>query len=203
MEGKRRQATEDGEGVTMDSERMSVGPTPMSVDLPTPEPPLPATPPRRARRPIAVLGLAIVGFAVLALILAATATRPATKFAADTPEGAVQAYLAAWDARDIDLAYASFSERVHGRLTVDQYRTVARDYQYRGSGERRVVLLGTNLHGDRASLDLRIDELGGVGIFGAQSVWSRPIAVDLVREHGAWRLDTALADLEPVSWYGN
>jgi hypothetical protein len=152
-------------------------------------------------RQVAALGAVLVALMVLALIVVTSATNPATRFGPGTPEGAFQAYLAAWDARDLDGAYATFSGRVQRQLTIDEYRATARDFQYDSGRERRVVLLDSTVNGDEATLELRVDELGGGGIFGARSVWSREITVDLVREAGSWRLDMALANLEPVYWY--
>lgn len=155
--------------------------------------------PRGAGRHVLVLGAAVTAIAVVALLLVATATRPVTRFAPDTPEAAFQAYLTAWDAHDLDAAYATFSARVRAGLPLDNYKAQAVGYRQPGA-DRRVVLLNSSMTGARALLDLRIDELGGGGLFGAQSVWSRETTVGLVREQDAWRLDVPLADLEPVYW---
>lgn len=163
-------------------------------------PAAPAPPGARTRRHVIALGVAVVAIAAVALLLAvATGQRPAA-FAPDTPEGSFQTYLAAWDAKDLDAAYATFSDRVHRGLTLAEYRSMARDLGYPTESERRVVLVASTPVGDRATLELRIDELGGGGMFGTQTVWSHTLLVDLIREGGQWRLDQALAGLEPVYW---
>lgn len=185
--------TMDSGPITAEADRL---PTPAG-QVPGAPAPVVESPP--TRRHVILLAVAVAAVAGLALLLVVAASRPVTQFAADSPEGAFQAYLVAWDARDLDAAYATFSERVQGSLSPDEYRMIASGYD--GGGERRVVLLASAVHDDRATLDLRIDELGGGGLFGGQSVYSSTITVDLVRENGSWRLDTPFASLEPVYWY--
>jgi hypothetical protein len=167
----------------------------------SPASPAPSVAGPRVARHVVALGAVILMIAVAALALIATAARPATQFAPGSPEAVFQAYLTAWDANDLDTAYATFSSRVHADVAIEEYRTLARSYPQRGA-DRRVVLLDATTTGDRATLDLRVDEFSGSsGVFGGQSVWSRPLTVDLVREQGAWLLDAPLADLEAVYWY--
>jgi hypothetical protein len=156
--------------------------------------------PRRTRRTGIVLGSAIALIAALALVAVAITSRPPAEFAPGTPEQAFQAYLSAWDEQDLPGAYAQFSDRVRAGLTLDQYRLMARDWWYDNGAERRVVLLRSTVRDDRATLDLRIDEQSGGGLFGADSVWSRPLTIDLVRDGASWHLDQAMAGLEPI-WY--
>jgi hypothetical protein len=151
-------------------------------------------------RTAVVLGAVLILGVGLALVIVATATRPVAEYRPGTPEQAFQAYLAAWEAHDVDGAYALFSDRVKARLPIEEYREMARGWGYGGEVERRVVLSESTLRGDHATLKLRIDEWSGGGLFGGDNVWSHTIAVGLVREAGAWHLDQAMADLEPI-WY--
>jgi hypothetical protein len=155
---------------------------------------------RGGRRHLLGLGAVVVGLAALALVLLVLASRPPASFAPGTPESAFQAYLAAWDARDLDGAYAMFSARVHASLTLEAYRSMARGYEYADGAERRVVLVAATTRADGTTLELRIDELGGGGLFGTQSVWSHELTVDLIEEQGGWRVDQAFAGLEPLYW---
>jgi hypothetical protein len=178
------------------------GPVPDTAGHPPVASP-PATSAPGIRRSALVLGTAIVAVAVIATLVIAALSRPPAVFSPDTPEGAFQAYLAAWEADDLGAAHALLSDRIRAKLSEDRYRALARDYSQYGDGsgpDRRVVLLGTTSNGDRATLDLRVDEQGGGGLFGGQSVWSRTITVDLVREHDTWHLDQALAGLDPM-WF--
>ena len=185
----------------MNEEPMSAaGPTTTAQQEPPPSAPI--QPMQRMNRHVVGLAVAVLAVAVMALAVLASASHPATRFASGTPEGAFQSYLHAWEANDLDAAYATFSQRVRTGLSVDEYRRTARGYDTGADRGRRVVLLDSQVRGDQATIDLRVDQASGGGLFGAQSVWSRTITVDLVRENGAWRLDQALANLEPVYWSG-
>jgi hypothetical protein len=152
------------------------------------------------RRTAILLGSGIVLLAAVALVLVATTSRPPAEFAADSPEHAFQMYLVAWDTNDLDGAYAQFSDRVKAGLSLAEYRDMARGWGYESGIERRVVLLDSTVNGDRATLELRVDEQSGGGLFGGDSVWSRPLTVDIVRDGDAWHLDQAMVDLEPI-WH--
>lgn len=184
---------------------MDAAPEPQAADPeagPVTDPSAPAAPRTGARRHVLALAIGILAVLALAVVALAAATQPSARFAPDSPEAAFQDYLNAWDARDFDAAYATFSDRVRKNLAIDDYRRMARDFGYDDSTERRVVLIHADTNADTATLDMRVDQLGGGGVFGAQSVWSREITVSLVRENGSWRLDEAYANLEPLGWYG-
>jgi hypothetical protein len=160
----------------------------------------PTVHPPGTQRAVMVLGAALLLVIAVVIAFVATTTQPAAEFGPGTPEHTFQAYLTAWEANDLDGAYAQFSERVRSQLSIDEYRAMARDWAYGDETERRVVLVGSTVRVDRATLELRIDERSGGGLLGGDSVWSRRVMVELVRDGGAWHLDQAMAGLEPI-WY--
>lgn len=169
-------------------------------------PATPATPnapsTRGIRRTVILLGGAILAVAGVAVLVVALSARQPVVYPAGSPEAAFQGFLSAWEANDLDTAYSSFSDGVRSRATLEEYRRMDRDYRWAREQDRRVVLTGTRLNGDRATLDLRIDWFSSGGWFGGGSTWSENRSVALVREDGAWHVDEYLAGIEPM-WLEN
>jgi hypothetical protein len=159
-------------------------------------PRVPAT--RGIRRTVLVLGAVILVVAAAAVLVVALTTRPAPTYPAGSPEAAFQGYYTAWEARDLETAYGLLSERIRASVPADQYRRDDRDYAWSRDESRRVVLIASRVVGDRATLDLRIDQSSSGGPFGATDTWSWDTSVALVREDGAWHVDDYLAGLEPM-----
>ena len=147
-----------------------------------------------------------IGATVVAavLIVVVLGDRPAASFPPDSPEAAVQGFLAAWDDRDYDAAYGFFSADVRQRVRLEEYRQVARDqgsYTYPGDERRRVEIQRVDIQGKRADVYLSIEHFyGGGGPFGNGGYTSTSI-VHLVREKGAWKLDEALLGTEPGPFF--
>jgi hypothetical protein len=150
------------------------------------------------RRTVLILGGAILAFAVVALLAVLLTSRPAASYPAGSPEGVFQGYMAAWEAGDLDAAYAHFSDRVRALVTVDEYRAMERDYRWTRDQDRRVVLIGTRITDDRATLDLRIDWFSPGGMLGGGDTWSEDRSVALVRVNGSWSVDELIAGIEPM-----
>jgi hypothetical protein len=140
--------------------------------------------------------------AALALILAVIvalrlATAAPVALPQDTPAGAFQAYLAAYRDGPLETAYEAFSARVQRQMTFDEFDRVATSWRRDQIGRQRIVLEGVKKRGDRATLRLRVETAGDPGLFGRGGYdWETEIR--LVRERGAWRIDDALAGLEPM-----
>jgi hypothetical protein len=166
------------------------------------DPPVPAATrvpaSRGIRRTVLVLGAVILAVAAVGVLAVAISSRPAPAYPADSPEAAFQAYYTAWEARDLETAYGLLSERIRASVTADGYRTADREYGWSRGESRRVVLTGARVAGDRATLDLRVDQSSSGGLFGATDTWSWDTSVALVREDGAWHVDDYLAGLEPL-----
>lgn len=152
------------------------------------------------RRLALLLGGLILGVAIVAALVVALSSRPPATYSAGSPEAALQAYLLAWQANDLDAAYAALSEQVHGVITAADYRMMAGNWSVGRADDRRIVLTDSHVNGDRARLDLRIDELSSGGGVGG-NVWSRETSVALVRESGAWRIDELLAGPDPMPYW--
>ena len=152
--------------------------------------------------------LAIAG-GIAAIVVVAVATvvllgdRPPASFPPDSPEAAVQGYLAAWQDEELEAAYAYFSADVRSHLPFEQFRQAARDQgglDFPGGPERRRVTIDrVELEGDRAEVYLSIEYSFDGGILGGGYRDSRDI--HLVREAGAWKIDDALLGLEPGPFF--
>lgn len=149
-----------------------------------------------------ILALVVVSVAIVLLV----GRGSATEFAADSPEGAFQRYLAAFDEADYETAYAHFSQRVQEQMSLDEYRSNAAMF---GGGfgpgipgqSRRVLFEGREEDGDdRVRLELVVeyffDSSGPFGGGGGSYQEARVVA--MVRENGEWRLDEPLMGLDPA-----
>ena len=146
-------------------------------------------------RPLLLIGAAIVALLVLSVVVVLVAGRDsAAEFPADSPEGVLQRYLAAVDDGDYDAAYEYFSERVKEEMSVEDFR--------RGMGVfgsqpgQRVLFRGSSGDADRVRLELDVEYFYD-DAFGGSS-FRQPREVNMIREGGEWRIDDALAGLEPA-----
>lgn len=157
-------------------------------------------PPARSGPPRSVLvaGLAIVALVAIAVIVAvALPDEPAT-YPAGSPEAAFQVYYQAWERGDGEAAYASLSSDVKGDITSAEYRRRDSEQSWQRDEDRRVVLLRSEITGDRAVLDLRVDQFHEGGLGGDRYSYDR--SVRLVREDGVWLIDEPLVGIEPVGY---
>jgi hypothetical protein len=147
-------------------------------------------------RSVLVVGAVLLGLIVVAIAIALAApVRPAV-YAPGTPEAAFQEYYEAWEARDLDTAYGILSSDIRAELTAAEYRRMDSEMSWARSEDRRVVLLGAAIIGERAILDLRIDQFSSGPFGGDRTSWER--SVSLVREDGAWHIDEGLLGVETV-----
>ena len=154
------------------------------------------TPPARSGPPRSVLvaGLAIVALVAIAVIVAvALPDEPAT-YPAGSPEAAFQAYYQAWEVGDTDATYAALSSDVKSDVSADEYRRMVSEQSWQRDEDRRVVLLRSEITGDRAVLDLRVDQFYEGGLGGDRYSYDR--SVRLVRENGVWLIDEPLVGIE-------
>lgn len=152
--------------------------------------------PERSLLIIAAGTLALVVVAVVVVLV--LGTRSGADFPADSPEGAVQRYLTAFEDEDHATAYGFFSSDVQAETSFDDYRRMVRDYGRYGPGSsRRVIFDRVSGEGDRRQVHLTVEEFYGGGPFGGGEVYSTPRQLALVREAGEWRIDEPLIGLEP------
>lgn len=141
-------------------------------------------------------GIGALVLVVTAVVLLAGGRSPQT-FPPDSPQGVVQRYLAAWDAEDLPAAYGFLSARVHATVSQADYERAVNDngWQYArpgNGGATRVYFDSVREDGDRATVNLRVDQLSGDGL--NTTVYSSSRSVALVRDPEGWRID------EPLLW---
>jgi hypothetical protein len=156
--------------------------------------------PAQTRVPRAVLAAAgaIIALIVLALVVVLAIPKGPTVYDPGSPEAAFQAFYQAYEANDVEGAYARLSSTVTEGLTLVEYRRLDADQAWQRDQDRRVVLLGSDQTGDRATLQLRIDQFSEGGLGGNRYSYQRTIR--LVREGGAWLIDEPIVGIESVAY---
>ena len=162
--------------------------------------PAPASTSGRGRLPTSVLlvGVGIAALIAFAVIVVMTAKTDPTDYAPGTPESAFQAYYQAWEARDVEGAYGHLSSAIRSDIDLAAYRRFDAEQSHQRDQDRRVVLLGVDIDGDHAVLDLRIDEFSESGFGGDR--YSHERSIPLVHEDGAWRIDEPIVGLENMAF---
>lgn len=161
-------------------------------DSPTATPPRPVTGTPRSLLIIAVGIVALVIVTIVVVLLAGS--REQRQFPADSPEGVLQNYVAAYEADDLEAAYAYFSSEVQAEMSQRDFISADAGYG-RGAPSRRVMFDRTSGSGDRVTLHLIIEEFYSGGIDSSTSRYPR--AIRMVREPDGWRIDEPLVGLEP------
>jgi hypothetical protein len=149
----------------------------------------------RLDRSILIVGgivLAIVVAAILAVLLAGQDRT--TTFPEGTPERALQDYLAAVEAGDVDRAYALLSRSVQSQFDRESpagkesfSRFVSSTRSRPDSRRIRIERVSLAPGGEAATITIAIDEFSGSGIDFNRSSYTRP--VHMVREDGLWKVD--------------
>ena len=156
----------------------------------------PTTQAGRESRSLLFIGAGILALLGISVVVVLALGRTATpEYPADSPEGTLQRYLATFEEGDYEAAYEYFSERVKEQMSVDDYRRNLDMYQGAPTAQR-VLFQGTDGDGDRVRVQLVIEYFYDDGFGGGSS--SMPRQVNMVREDGEWRIDDALAGLEPA-----
>jgi hypothetical protein len=151
-----------------------------------------------SNRSIVAIGASVIAVAVLALLVVFLAgERGGASVAADSPEGVLQRYLAAWDDDDLAMAHAQFSADVRSRMDLEAFGRARDDWAaYSESRDRRVLFDATRIDGDQATVSVTIEQFSGGGLGGSTYRYDR--SVRMVREDGAWRIDEPLTWLDPA-----
>ena len=159
----------------------------------------PPSPPASANRSLIVIGAAVVGLILVTVVVVLLAgDRAAREYPADSPQGTLQRYLAAFDDGDYEAAYAFFSDRVHEGMDLDQYERAIDSYGFHGreGPARRVLFDRVTGSDDRVQVHLVVEEFYGDGLGG--NTYRSQRQVRLVRQAGGWRIDEPLVWLEPA-----
>lgn len=114
---------------------------------------------RRSRAVLAVLGIVVAILAVVAVVLA---VQPPPEFDPATPEGTAQGYFRAVLDQDVEAVRSYMTTESIGSCRLSELRYFTPD-------QARVVIVHTEITGDRAEVDVRITESWGSGPFDADS----------------------------------
>lgn len=145
---------------------------------------------------LAVAG--IVALVVLALFVAVAIPDRPTEYPAGSAEAAFQDFYEAWETSDIETAYGLLSPDVTSELSLSEYRRLDAEQSWQRDQDRRVVLLGVDLTGDRAVLHVRVDEFAESRLGGQRYSFER--SVRLAREGGTWLIDEPLVGIESAGY---
>lgn len=143
-----------------------------------------------------LVGIATAVLVMLAIVVAVVLPERTTTYPAGSPEARFQAFYTAWEARELDTAYALLSDEVRASITPAEYRRMDDEMTWVRSEDRRVLLLASDVSTDRAVLDVRIETFSSGGFGGQRYGYEQ--AIRLVREGGEWFVDQALLGVEPA-----
>ena len=138
----------------------------------------------------AIVALALAGMATAAIVLL-SGQREVT-YAPDTPEAAVQAYIRAWDTGDTDAAYAFFSSRVQARVPEWEFRHAQ---TWSEEDSTRIWIDERREAGSGVILELTVERT--YDGFLRPSRERDGMRLVLIRDDGAWRIDTPLLGYHP------
>lgn len=156
-------------------------------------------------RSLLVIAGGIAGLVVLAAAVVLLRDDGPPEFAPDSPQAALQAYLAAWESGDPEAPWAWFSKRVHAATPYAEFEPMAReflDYGLPPNGpQRRVFIDEVTGSGDRVVLHLTVEERYGEGLGASsyRSTRSMPMVRDAIsHESNQWRIDQLFLYLDPM-----
>lgn len=169
-------------------------------DAPQPEGAAPP-PADRKRRSLPVSGTALIALAITAVVVIATVVillagnQTAATYPADSPEGSLQRYVAAWFDEDYDTAYTYFSTRVKAQMSLEEFR---REAGFGYTPDSQSVELDSSTGTDpRRTLNITVEDYFGYGGEG----YRHQESVSMVLEPDGWRVDESLIGLQP--YYGS
>ena len=139
----------------------------------------------------AIVALALVGIATAAIVIA-TDQREAP-YMPGTPEAAVQDYAQAWDAGDTDAAYALLSSRAQARVPEWEFRHAM---TWSDESSSRIWIDERRDVGYQAILELTVERIYDGFLRPARE--RDGMRLVLIREDGAWRIDTPLLGYYPA-----
>ena len=154
---------------------------------------------RSGNRSLLLIAAAVLALVVLTVAVVLVAgNRAPTQYPPDSPEAALQGYLAAFEADDVEAAHAYFSAPVRERMDLEAYeRAIDEGHRmYPPDSSRSVLFDRRSGEGDSVRLHLTVEEFYGEGLNGTTN--RSPREIRLVREDGAWRIDEPLVWLDPA-----
>lgn len=152
-----------------------------------------------SNRSLLAIGGGVVAIVIIAVVVVLLAgDRESVEFGEDTPEGALQRYLAVFDEGDLTAAHAYFSDGVRDQMDLDAFERAvsAQEGGFGAERTRRALFDGRSGDGDSVRLQLTVEEFTGEGL-GASS-YRYQVEIPMVREGDAWRIDEPLVWLNPA-----
>ena len=141
------------------------------------------------------VGIVVLSVITIAVVLLA-GDRETARFDAGSPEAALQSYLVAYEAGDLEAAHARFSADVREHMDLDAYRRAVDSWGVGFETDRSVLFDSKSGSGERVELHLTVEEFAGDGLSG--DTYRSPRDIRLVREGGEWRIDEPLVWLDPA-----
>jgi hypothetical protein len=137
-----------------------------------------------------------VAFALVALAIQAgllVTSRQDASYAPDSPEAASQGYLHAWDSGDPDGAYAALSDRARSRVPEREFRDV---HRWPEEESARIWIDDVSGAGEQVTLAVTV-ESSNPGFLRSER-YRDELRIRMVREDGAWMIDTPLVGYHPL-----
>jgi hypothetical protein len=142
---------------------------------------------------LVVVGLLIAAALVTVNIQGAGEAPPAYR-TEDAPETPIYNAFLALKAGDIAMARAQYSKRVLEEVESERgYGPLRGDAYIYGDAARRLRILNVRMdpeNANRAYVTVAIDAYATGGLFSSGSTWTSERIVEVVREDGAWKINT-------------
>jgi hypothetical protein len=151
-----------------------------------------------ANRGLLLIGAGIVGLLLITIVVVILAGNVGeADIPPGSPQAAIQAYLAAFEDDNLELAHGFFSNAIREQWSLEDYRRSVEGYGMdRGGQARRVLFDRADETDGRVRVHLTVEEFYGDGLSG--DVYRSSREIRMVREEGAWRLDQRLVWLDQV-----
>src|SRR5262245_6707554 len=112
-------------------------------------------------RSLIAIGAGVIALVVVTLaVVLLTDDGGATNFPSDSPEAALQGYLGALEAGDVDAAFAAFSPDVRSSVDPAAFEREVESRPNAGAGgpDRRYLVTATSVEGDAAQVTVTVEE---------------------------------------------
>ena len=154
-------------------------------------------------RSVGVIAASIVGLVAVAVVIVLLADRRAPQdFPPDSPEAAIQAYLRAFEDRELETAYDHFSAAAQQRMTFAEFESGESQWRAgQGTEVTHVALIANStVEGTEATIELIVETTYDGGLENNTYRDEREVLMTL--EDGAWRFVDPLIWLDPFDHYG-
>ena len=153
-------------------------------------------------RSVGTIAAVIVGLMAVAVVIVLVADRRAPQaFPPGSPEAAIQAYLQAFEDREVETAYEHFSAAAQKRMTLQEFEEAANGWHASQGVEltHLVLIAGSTIDGSRATVELIVESTYEGGL--ENNTYREEREALLTLEDGAWRFVDPLVWLDPFEYY--